>query len=433
MKRITNKIFAILLVMLLLGTQFITTGVYAADLLEQNNNTNQENVKFNATIGDDSSHDQYSYTANIDSDANKLYLSTSVENTGYLKDIVIRLENNNYILKTDGIEDERIKSISQDRVELNMISAGQTIDLAIPITLDKQDNISKDTWGRESKVILEATYVNEDNKERKVEKELVQNLSWTVDENSLSSETSQSVIRYLTYNNQTMLSVILSDKLEDAKMPIDSKELLVTVPELSGNKPSKIIINAIDTANTNGVLDGTAFSNENWTYDENTGTITIKVNNPENEEGKIAWNKELADRFVITYLYNVNMNEEATKVTSKVTTNTTLINGISFTNETQENDYTIDGKIGDIVTAEITSNVETLNKGYTYNNINTSDGKKETEFSEDYKINIGLAEALDKVTVKDLGELFNEQNISNSVYTKKISVSQEELIKVLGE
>ena len=196
MKRITNKIFAILLVMLLLGTQFITTGVYAANLLEQNNNTNQENVKFNATIGDDSSHDQYSYTANIDSDANKLYLSTSVENTGYLKDIVIRLENNNYILKTDGIEDERIKSISQDRVELNMISAGQTIDLAIPITLDKQDNISKDTWGRESKVILEATYVNEDNKERKVEKELVQNLSWTVDENSLSSETSQSVIRY---------------------------------------------------------------------------------------------------------------------------------------------------------------------------------------------------------------------------------------------
>ena len=63
-----------------------------------------------------------------------------------------------------------LKNITQDRVELNMISAGQTVDLAIPITLDKQDNISKDTWGRESKVILEATYVNEDNKERKVEK-----------------------------------------------------------------------------------------------------------------------------------------------------------------------------------------------------------------------------------------------------------------------
>ena len=156
MKRITNKIFAILLVMILLGAQFITTGVYAADLLEQNSDTNQANVKFNATIGDDT---------------NKLYLSTSVENTGYLKDIVIRLENNNYILKTDGIEDERIKNITQDRVELNMISAGQTVDLAIPITLDKQEQISKDTLGRESKVILEATYVNKDNKERKVEKE----------------------------------------------------------------------------------------------------------------------------------------------------------------------------------------------------------------------------------------------------------------------
>ena len=433
MKRITNKIFAILLVIVLLGAQFVPTGVYAAGFFEQNNNTNQKNVKFNATIGDDNSHDQYSYTANIDSDANKLYISTSVENVGYLKDIVIRFENNNYLLKADGIDDQRIKSISQDRIELNMISAGQTVDLAIPIILDKPENISKENFNKESKVILEATYVNEDNKEKKVEKELTQNLSWTVDENSLTTETSQRVIRYLTYNNQTMLSVILSDKLKDAKMPIDSKELIVSVPELSGNKPSKIIINAIDTANTNGVKDGTAFSNDNWIYDENTGNITITINNPENEEGIIAWNKDLADQFVITYLYDVNINEEATTVSSKVTTKTTLVNGMNVTNETQENDYNIDGKIGDIVNVEVNSNVETLNKGYMYNNININEGKKETEFSEDYKINMGLVEALDKVTVKDLGELFNEKEIDNAVYTKKISISQEELIKVLGE
>ena len=214
MKKLTNKILAILLVIALAGVQFITTGVYAAELLEQNSETSEENVKFNATIGDDNSHDKYSYTANIDSDANKLYLSINVENTGYLKDIVITLQDNNYVFSSKEVEDQRIKSISDNKIELNQINAGENVNLAIPITLNKQDSISKDAFNKESKVILNAVYVNAKNKEKKIEKELKQNLSWTVDQNIVGIETSQNVIRYLNYNNQTMLSFILSDKIK---------------------------------------------------------------------------------------------------------------------------------------------------------------------------------------------------------------------------
>ena len=432
MNRVTNKILAILLIAALSGVQFITTGVYAADLISQNSETSEENVKFNATIGNDNSHDSYSYTANIESNDNKMYMSLGVQNTGYLKDISIELQDNNYIFAEVQSSDQRVKSVSSTKLELNQINAGDNIDLSIPIVLDKQDNVSKDLFGKESKVVFNATYVNAKNKEKKIEKVLKQNLSWSIDEDSLSMETSQQIIRYLTYNDQTMLSVLLSDKLKDAKLPINNKEIQITVPELSGKKPSKVIINAIDTANTNGKVDGTAFSNENWIYDENNNVITIKLDNIENKEQQISWNKDLADRFVITYLYDLNMNESATVVTSKVTSKVNLINGIEVINETQANDYTIDGKIGDIVNAEITSNTETLNKGYMYSNLNSAE-KRETEYSIDYKINIGLAEAVDKITVKETGEFFNEDNVGEFVYNKRVSISQEELIKLLGE
>ena len=432
MKRITNKIFALLLLLALLGVQFIPTGVYASNILEQDNSTSEENVKFNATIGDDSNN-QYSYTANIDSDANKFYLSLSVANTGYLKDIAITLENSNYIFAINETEDQRIKSISNNTLELNQINAGENVNLSIPITLDKQDSILADTFNKESKVLLNAVYVNGKNKEKEIKKELTHNLTWTVDESTLEFETSQQVIRYLTYNNQTMLSFILDNKLKDAKLPIANKQIQISVPELSGNKPSNIIINAIRTANTNGITDGSNFSDQNWSYDANTGIVTINVNNDQNAEGRIAWNKNDLDRFVITYLYDVNMNEQATAVNSKVFTNATLMNGVTVSKETEANDYTIDGRIGDIVTAEITSNPGTLNKGYMYNNINKTEGKDETTFSQDYKINMGLAEALDKVTVRESGELLGEADASNYIYNKKVSISQAELIKILGE
>lgn len=432
MKKVTSKFLAILLIFTLAGFQFITTGVYAADLLSQNANTSEENVKFNATLGNEDSKDNYVYNANLDFTENKVYFNLSVLNTGYLKDIVINLENNNYIFNTANINDSRIKNITETKLELNQINAGENIEIAIPITFEKNESISKDYFNKESKVTLNATYVNEKNKERKIEKEIDLNLSWSISEENLTTEISQNVIRYLTYNNKTMLSVIVKDKLKDSKLPIDNKEIKISVPELSGYKPSEIIVSAISTGNTNGKNDGTSFSNEDWEYDEQEGTVTIKTTNSQNEEGNIAWNKELADSFVITYLYDVNMNEEATTISTKVSSNVLLVNGQIAQNETTENEYKIDGKIGDIVNTEIINDTNSINKGYMYNNINAQD-KKETDFSQTYKINVGLVEALDKINVKETGTFLNETEVSNYVYNKKISTTYDEFIKILGE
>ena len=433
MQNLCNKVIAIVIVTILLGCNCITSIVCAAEIIEQNILTSEENVTFNANIGNEESHDGYEYTADIDSKDTGLYLSIDVKNAGYLKDIVVHLENNNYKIDTSKVENEQIKSVTDNTIELNQINTGKGVNLLLPIYLDKKDIIAVDELSRDSKVKLTATYINQSNKERKIEKELVEHLNWTVKEESLSETVEQKVIRYLSYNGKTMISFLLSDVLNEHKLPISSKEITVQVPTVKDEKPSKVMVTAIQTANTNGKTDGIEFGKDNFQYDKNTGMLVINTKNTADEQGNISWNKELEDKFIITYIYDINTNEEAITINSKVATKTLLTNNMSINAIQEQTEFNLDSKIGDITTVEISCNQDTINKGYMYSNKDKTEGKLETEFTLNYTLNIGLAEALDKVNLVEVGTYFDEQDASECVYNKKVNVSKEELVKILGE
>ncbi len=432
MQKLCNKIIATMLLVILFVINSFATIVCGAELIEQNILTSEENVTFNATIGNANSNG-YEYSADIDSTDTVLNLSIDVKNTGYLKDIFIELENSNYKLDTTKVKSEQIKSISDSSIELNQINVGKNFNLSIPIYLEKGDKVEKDILNRESKVKLKATYVNKDNREKRIQKEIKDHLTWNVESTLLNGSVNQNVIRYLNYNEKTVISLLLTDVLQDYKLPVNSKEILVSVPELKNKKPSKVIVTAIDTANTNGITNGTQFNKNNFNYDEEKGIIKINVENAPDEENKIAWNKNLEDKFIITYIYDINTNEEAVNINTKAVSTITTINGSEVTSETENVEYNLDSKIGDIAEAEINSNVQTLNKGYMYTNLNKAENKLETEYSLGYKLNIGLAEALEKVTLTEVGSYFDDKDAENNIYTKKVSISKEELIKIFGE
>lgn len=433
MQNLCNKVIAIVVVAILLGCNCMTSAIYAAEIIEQNISTSEENITFNATIGNAESHGGYEYTADIDSEDTGLYLSIDVKNAGYLKDIVINLENNNYKIDTSKVQDEQVKNVTDTTIELNQIGTGKSANIVLPIYLDKKDIIAGDELSRDSKVKLTATYINQSNKERKIEKELVEHLNWTVKEDSLSGTVDQRVIRYLSYNGKTMVSFLLSDVLNEHKLPISSKEIAISVPTLRDVKPSKVMVTAIQTANTNGKTDGVEFGEDNFQYDEKTGMIIINMQNTPDEQGNISWNKELEDKFIITYIYDINTNEEAITINSKVASKTTLVNNMNVNSMQEQTEFNLDSKIGDIVTVDITCEQDNINKGYMYSNKDKAEDKLETEFTLNYGLNIGLVEALDKVNLTEVGSYFNEEDASDYIYNKKVSVSKEELIKVLGE
>ena len=433
MQKILSKAIAIMLVAILVSFNCITTGVYAANIIEQNNETSEENITFDVKLGSENSHEGYEYTADIDSTDTNLYLNIDVKNTGYLKNISINLENSNYKFDYSKVKNDQIKNITDYTVELNQINTGKTVELAIPIIPTESDKIAVDELGKDSTVKFTATYINENNKEKSIEKNMTVHLNWTTAEENLVGELSQDVIRYLNYDGKTMLSLLLSDELKDSKLPVSSKEINVNVPTINELKPTEVIVTAIDTLATNGQADGVKFTNDNYSYDSEKGILSINVKNEPNEQGQVSWVKGSPDKFVITYIYDTNTNEEAIDIHTETISNTTLLNGTVVTTNMQEQDYTIDSKIGDIATVEVVPETSSLNKGYMYSNKDKEENQIETEFSVKYRLNVGLAEALNDITIKENGDFFNDINASEFIYDKKVRVSKDELTKVLGE
>ena len=433
MQKLFNKITAGILIAILLGFNCATTAVYAANIIEQNDETSEENITFNSTIGNETSREGYEYTADIDSTDTNLYLNIGVKNTGYLKDISINLENSNYKFDYEKVDEKRIKNITEYSVDLNQINTSETIELAIPIIPTMNEKIAGDELGKDSTVKFKATYINEDNRESTIEKDMTIHLNWTTSQENLVGELTQNVIRYLNYDGKTMLSLLLSDSIKDSKLPVGSKQIQISVPTIRDLKPSQVIVTAIDTIATNGDENGVNFTEDNYSYDSQTGMLTINVSNTADENGLVSWVKGQADKFVITYIYETNTKEEALTIHTETTTNTTLLNGTVVSTAMEQQDYEIDSKIGDIATVEVVPNTTSINKGYMYSNKDKSENQIETEFSVKYRLNVGLAEALNDVTIKENGDFLGDSNASQYIYDKKVSVSSEELVKVLGE
>ena len=99
-----------------------------------------------------------------------MYLSLAVKNGGYLKDITVSLEKNNYKLNTENLENGKIKNINENTLELNQVTTGKNVELEIPISLRKEEYVDAYELNKDSKVKFTATYVNIQNKEKKIEK-----------------------------------------------------------------------------------------------------------------------------------------------------------------------------------------------------------------------------------------------------------------------
>lgn len=395
-----NKLISMVTITTLLSG--ITMPVIANSTNEQNNLTNNENVIFDATIGEG-----HSYVASIAEDTT-LDISLEVLNNGYIKEAVVILEENNYKLK--GIDADTplellpdsiksVKDVSNDKlrrtsIELNVNASDKSIKSKLPIELEKKDKISLEYFDKNSKVILNAIYVNKNGREEKITKTIEEHLEWR---NEAEEIIEQEIKRYLKYEDKTIVTFKIKEGIKDNTIPVKNKTINVKVPELNTKSPSKVIVSG------EGI---------NYKYEENILTIT-KENVPD-EKGNILWNS--FDEYIVTYVYDTQAEKINIKTEAEVEVITA--NETSIKAKTENNDYEVKEEIGSLLETEIAS-INTLNKGYLY-------AKLTAGYEESYKINVGYSELLDEIKVKEL-------KVTDEILNKKVSISKEELIDILGE
>ncbi len=396
-----NKVIAMLIATLLISINFMPTIAYASSEVEQDRQTTEENVSFDAKI-----NDSYKTQANISEGAN-LKLNIQVKNTGYLKDAVITFNNKNY--KISRVENESIIEMTDDEIKLDEVIAGKSLDLEIPISFNKQNEVSQDEYSRDSKVVLNAIYVNEKGKEKEVKKELTENLTWTYE---AKESASQKLIAYKKYADKTIVAFQVNDGIADNVVPVLNKSIAISIPKLNNAQPADVKV-----------------SGENTEYNVENKTLTITKTNTANSDNK--FNANTADSYIVTYIYNTQSSEST--ITSKVNSKVTTINNdtLEYATSDEESSFDISKEVGNFANV-YQAQENKINKGYMYTSAET-ENKTNTAFEENYTVEVVTHDLIATIKLDQTNSFFNESKNKVSVKTNKISVDANQLVDLFGE
>jgi hypothetical protein len=402
--KLINKIITILAIISFLGIQIMPAVSMAAEEINQNIATNEENVKFNATLnGTDS------YTMEADLTQNPtIDFELKVEKTGYLKDIVVEAKDANYELLNDLEESQTaINSIKGNTINFNNIDAGNTTTASVKIKAIKEDVTKYENFDKTSSIVLKATYVNKDGNEKEIKKELKEQVKWNT---KAEADLKLELLRYLKYeNSRTMVSIKVSDGIKDNIIPASSKEITIDIPKLNGQAPTVV-----------------SATGKNATYKNENDKLIISKSNDNNS---ITWNSN--EDFVANFVYETQSDDKSISVQASEKIKT--IRNDEITVSKSEN-FSIESEVGHILEISTVTPSE-INKGYMYTNINSA---KEftTNYEVSYRLNIGLQDLTNKIVLTEVSnELATDSDVLNntSIKNKKIKVDSDEIKNTLGD
>ena len=447
MNKLLKKIISVLLLTCMISANISTGITYALsenEISTQTSKTQDANVEFNAYF-DGKVH---SKTEKINSTA-KLYLEIKVGGTGYLEKGVVSFQNTNFTI-SNNISNKNIQSIDtqNNKILLNKISSGSNEIIEIPVNILNSDEVSADNFSKETRTVFTATYIDKNAKEKNVSKEIVNKLSWDgITENEVNTEIKAELTKYIPYFDSEKYAVIMQTKIRSgikgSTLPIKETQLNIQVPEIKNTKPTEVNVIANQTSATNGEKDGINFNQENYTYNTQTGIVSIDTKNLAN---KISWLKNSKDEYLITFVFEgkeiydyVTENEIETSI--KINGNIQVYNEQEKTIKVDEVALPISAKktVGELIDYSLKNN-SSIAKGQIYANYE-SKNKKETTYNLEYSAIVNSAKLTEGVKFSQGVDSFVTENDSknsttvagnNYAYNKNVKVNQKEFEKILG-
>ncbi len=452
MNKLLKKLIAVLLLMCLMSANLSVIGVYGItyalsenEILNQNSKTQEQNVEFNAYF-EDGSHTK---TEKMNSTA-KMYLDIKVSGKGYLEKGVISFQNTNFEIDKS-ISDLNIQNvdIENNKILLNKINGGSNVKIEVPINILKSNEVAVDNFSKETKTVFTATYINSNAKEKNVSKEIINKLSWDVTtDNEIKPEVKAELTKYITYATEEKQGVILQAKInsgiKDNVVPTKETELNIQVPEINNNKPTLVTVVANKTEATNGEKNGLNFNSENYSYNAETGNLTINVKNLSN---KIAWLKNVSDEYLVTFVYeNKQIHdfsvEHGIDTNLKISGNIKVYSNQDKTIKIEETNTEIKANktVGELVDYSVSSETS-IAKGQMYANYDAK-SKKETTYNVSYNAIVSAPQLTEEIKFEQKVDQFvtkdgekNSTTISNNnyAYNKTITIAKNVFEKILGE
>ena len=405
MQKLSNKILALVIVLIMLAINIIPSTVQAAEEI-QNASTKEPNVEFDAKV-----NGAYEVQAQIGEEI-ELEFDLKVFKEGSIKNALVSIENNNYSLIESSMEN--FNGLTADgELKLQDITGEDQKVAKVKAKFNKGETNKKSDFNKESKITFSAVYTNELGKEKRIEKIMKLKVDWQVKD--VETELYQELVRYIKYDNKTMITYRINEQVKNNKIPVKKNYLQTIIPQVNKSKPSQIsVIGDYDE------------------YKEEDGVLVItkdysklteeQIKNK--EEAEYDWKTE--ESYIVTYIYDAQEDIKTITATSKMDIETILDEKLE-NSVTIQNDVTTE--VGKLIELDLEGTPK-LSKGYMYTNL-VRENKLKTEFNTAYKINVSTKDVVDSVVLKEMEYKFND--VRTEIINTKVTTHKEELEKVLGE
>ena len=427
-RKILEKLLVSIMIITLSATDFLTLGAnlvsYATDLSKT---TNNNNIEFSTYFKDAEGNKVDTVQEDINKEDLKLYAEIAVKREGYFNG-TIELQEGNFNFKNTA--SEGISHIDGNKITLNQINAGSTVEIELGIAPVKSEQMMLSQLNMTSKIKLAGTYMETSYKGKDISAEKNVTLNLIADEANSSAEVSNEIVTNKIFNvngeNKRIVQMLVKSKITNNNYPVKQTTLTAEVPETNKDKLQKIEVVALRTEATNGQENNTTVTSsttENGAEIQNT-QITV-----ENAGETISWKRNTSDEFIVTYIYDENANVNGTEF--KTNTEIELYNTENkFSKETSAIVGT--EELSNVVVSEIElDNTETY-KGQLYANTKTED-KKEIPFNTTTKILVrsaGIAEAID---VKEEKDTFTGIELDANTRYVQTAINRERMLAMLGQ
>ena len=288
---------------------------YAVDSINADKSTNNKNVEFIAYFKNKKGEKVNSFDAKMNAEDLKLYFQISVKQEGLFNGDIV-LSDANFKFKTN-FTDNSISKIEENKVYLNQINAGETKEIEVGIQLLTDSQFDLGLINKQSKIGIEGTY--RDSKQ----KDIAVSATRTIEINMVSPydsaeeciKLSQEIItnKVVKYNGEEkrIIQVEVNSGINNNLVPIKSSLIKVQAPKISDKYPEVLI-----SANRNLSTNGKILTQDNWNYNKETGLATIQIENVA-ENNKVTWTKSGDDKFIVTYIFDKDVEINDEKVINK--------------------------------------------------------------------------------------------------------------------
>ena len=420
-KRIVKAIIGSILIMLLTMADFMFVGYNFAiavseNLEEQNMTTNVQNVDFDVYFKQENgtTHEKQ---MNIDVE-DTLILYISVKNKGILNDAKIQLNNSNFEIVKDKVQNSNVKEINEqtNEIALNSIASGNSIEIEIPIKFKKQNTFDMNYFEHENSITISGIY--KDEAETSVTGERKIKINWIAD---TDINLSQNISKYINLGeNGILLQQDIITNVVDDKLPREQEILDINIPVIDEQKPEKISV----------LLNGEKLEESNINYNQESNLLQIKNINLITTDNQTNWGKA-QNNYQVIYIYPSEIGENNRTIQINTTSNTKLFTKDEIQKQDiQDLEIT---KTGNIVNIQKNILKNEIYKGYLY-----AKTENEIAFDEEDIINISNIESIENIQIETLDNQFaTEENqrgtASESVAYKGISINKQNMIDILGE